>query len=324
MLIKEDYQPAVSVIIPTWNAGPAFRELLERLRRQSLPPKEIIVMDSSSTDGTAELAREFGAAVYIIDQAEFDHGGTRNRAASYASGSILVFMTQDAVPNNEFLLKNLTRPLIENPQTACAYARQLAKPGAHLLEQAARSYNYPDHSFCKSQDDLPSMGLKTFFCSNVCSAIRKETFIDLGRFPEPVIFNEDMFFAAKCVLAGYTIAYAANAEVLHSHNYTLKQQFKRYFDNGVSIRMNDWVYPYTSVGREGSRLVKMQLREIARRKQWGTVFRLIGDAGAKYLGFQLGKRYRMLPGAVCERLSMHRKIWVKLRLGRGKGIHVEG
>ena len=305
-------RPAISVIIPTLNASPAFREVLEKLWSQTARPMEIIVVDSSSDDGTAELARQLGAAVYTIDRADFDHGGTRNLAASYAKGDILVFMTQDAVPANEHLLENLTRPLIENEQTACAYARQLAKPGAHLLEQLARTYNYPEQSFVKSQADLSVLGLKTFFCSNVCAAFRREVFFDLGRFPEPAVFNEDLIFAAKCVLAGYSVAYAADAEVWHSHNYTIRQQFRRYFDNGVSIRMNSWVLPYSSIGQEGMRLVRVQLAEIVRRRKWGLMFRLLAEAGAKWLGFQLGKRYRMLPAAWCERFSLHRGIWGKM------------
>jgi rhamnosyltransferase len=305
-------RPVVSVIVPTLNAGPAFREVLEKLWHQSLRPVEIIVMDSSSTDETAELARRLGAAVYTISRSEFDHGGTRNLAASHAKGDILVFMTQDAVPANEHLLENLVRPLIENEQTACSYARQLPKSGAHLLEQLARSYNYPEHSMVKSQADLSVMGLKTFFCSNVCAAVRKEMFFDLGRFPEPAVFNEDLIFAAKCVLAGYAVAYTADAEVFHSHNYTIRQQFQRYFDNGVSIRMNDWVLPYSSIGQEGMRLVRLQLEEIVKRRKWGLVFRWFAEAAAKWLGFQLGKRYRMLPEVWCERFSMHRGIWNKM------------
>ena len=319
----ENLRPVISVIIPTYNAGPAFREVLEKLWQQSVRPKEIIVVDSSSKDGTAELARLLGATVHSIDQAEFDHGGTRNLAASYAKGDILVFMTQDAVPGNEYLLERLTQPLIENEKTACSYARQLAKPGADLLEQLARSYNYPEHSFVKSQADLSVMGLKTFFCSNVCAAVRKDIFFGLGRFQEPVIFNEDMFFAAKCVLAGYTVAYAANAEVLHSHNYTIRQHFQRYFDNGVSIRMNEWVFPYSSIGKEGLKLVKLQLEEIVKRRKWGLVFRLFAESAAKWLGFQLGKRYRILPGAWCERFSMHRKIWGKMNNIQDNRFHAE-
>jgi len=324
MRIEDNRSLSVSVIIPTRNAGSSFRNVLEYLWEQTVVPKEIIVMDSSSTDGTAELAASLGATVHVIDQAEYDHGGTRNQAAAYASGGILVFMTQDAMPNHVCMIENLIRPLIDTPVIACAYARQLAAPGAGLLEQMSRSYNYPKYPSIKSREDLPSLGLKTFFCSNVCSAIRKDIFNELGCFPEPVIFNEDMFFAAKCVNAGYKIAYASQAEVIHSHDYSFMQQFKRYFDNGVSISMDKWIQSHAAVGREGSRLVKLQLKEIARRRRWSLLHRLIMEAGAKYIGFQLGLRHRMLPDALCEKLSMHRKIWAKLKTIQEKNLSVNG
>lgn len=324
MLTSSKTKNAVSVIIPTYNAGSEFQVLLEQLWKQTLRPMEIIVIDSSSQDGTREIAQFNGADVYVINQEDYDHGGTRNYAASMAKGSLLVFMTQDAVPNNDLMLENLTRPLINDSEIAVVYARQIAKQGANLLERLARSYNYPDHSILKNKRDIPMMGLKAFFCSNVCSAIRKETFMQLGQFPEPVIFNEDMFFAAKCVLGGYTIAYTADAEVLHSHNYSLKQLFRRYFDNGVSIRMNNWLNPYLNIEREGTRLVNLQLKEIVKRKQWRQIVRLFGESCVKYIGFQLGKRYKAIPSSLCVRLSMHRKIWVKLKSVSEKGISING
>ncbi|MBW5445893.1 glycosyltransferase [Cohnella sp. CFH 77786] len=314
----------VSVIIPTYNAGPETETLLKSLWNQTLPPHEIIVIDSSSTDGTAERARKNGAKVYVIDQSDFDHGGTRNYAVTMASGEILVFMTQDAVPNHERMLEELTKPLLENPKIGCAYGRQIAKSDANVLERLSRLHNYPEHSYLKDQNNIPRMGIKTFFCSNVCSAIRKDTFIQLGRFPEPVIFNEDLFFAAKCVLSGYAVAYVAEAEVLHSHNYSLKQQFKRYFDNGVSMRMNEWIYPFSSVGREGSHLLKMQFRKLMRSRAWNWIPALLVDSAAKFIGYQLGKNYRKLPQFLTMRFSMHRRILIKLQSVNGNGMSMKG
>lgn len=301
----------ISVIIPTYNAGPSFGELLSRLQRQSLPPFEIIVVDSSSTDGTAELAARFGARVLTVLQSEFDHGGTRNLAAGAAKGDILVFMTQDALPADESLLEELVKPFADG-SVSCAYARQLPRPDANVLERLSRGFNYPDRPSRKDRSDIPQMGIKTFFCSNVCAAVRREVFGDMGRFPEPVIFNEDLFFAAKCILQGYSVAYASDARVIHSHNYSLAQQFRRFFDNGVSMRNNDWVFQYSAVGKEGSRLVKSQVAALRREGKLLWVPRLVAESAAKLLGYQLGKRYRSLPGWLCARFSMHRSIWYKL------------
>jgi rhamnosyltransferase len=302
----------VSVIIPTLNAGSELKELLDRLQRQSLPPFEIIVIDSCSVDGTPELAREAGSQVMTVERAEFDHGGTRNRAAMQARGDILFFMTQDALPYDDRLIEELTRPLIEGDKVAYAYARQLANLDADMLERLARQYNYPDQSELKSYKDIEQMGIKTFFCSNVCSAIRRETFEAMGRFQEPVIFNEDLFMSAKCILSGYTVAYSAKAVVYHSHNYSILQQLKRYFDNGISMRCNTWIMPYSAVGKAGSKLVKLQLRELHRTRNWQLIPRLVAESAAKLMGYKLGMQYRLLPSFVTRKLSMHRLILTQI------------
>ncbi|WP_141501866.1 glycosyltransferase family 2 protein [Paenibacillus luteus] len=302
----------VSVIIPTLNAGTELEQLLERLQRQSVLPYEIIVIDSCSTDGTAELAQRAGARVMKVDRAEFDHGGTRNRAAMEARGDILMFMTQDALPYDDKLIEELIRPLAEGDKVVYAYARQIARPEATLLEKLARQHNYPQQSEVKSYEDIEQLGIKTFFCSNVCSAIRRETFESMGRFQEPVIFNEDLFMAAKCVLTGYKVAYSAKAVVYHSHNYTVMQQFKRYFDNGISMRCNTWITPYSAVGKAGSKLVKLQLKELHRKRQWLLVPKLVAESAAKLIGYKLGMNYRLLPAFVTRKLSMHRLIFAQL------------
>ena len=197
----------VSVIIPTYNAGPDFEGLLRRLQSQSRPPEEIIVIDSSSTDGTAETALQAGARVIRIPKAQFDHGGTRNHAAQQATGETLVFMTQDACPADAYLIERLLDALYADESTACAYARQLARADADVLEKMSRESNYPPVSMRKREEDLPELGIKTFFCSNVCAAYRKTIFFERGQFDAPVLFNEDLFFAARCILNGYTVSY---------------------------------------------------------------------------------------------------------------------
>ncbi|MDQ8733044.1 glycosyltransferase family 2 protein [Paenibacillus sp. LHD-38] len=308
MLINSKAVCRVSVIIPTLNAGPDLKELFKRLQQQSLPPYEIIVIDSCSDDGTAELAREAGVQVLYVLRSEFDHGGTRNRAAQQAKGDILMFMTQDAMPYNEKLIEELTRPLIAGDKAVYAYARQLPRPGANELERLARQHNYPAESKMKSYEDLDELGLKTFFCSNVCSAIRREVFEAMGSFQEPVIFNEDLFMAAKCILNGYRVAYCADAAVFHSHDYSVAEQFKRYFDNGISMRCNTWITPYSAVGKAGSNLVKLQLKELHVTRQWQLIPLLVAESAAKLLGYKLGMNYRLLPAFITRRLSMHRLI----------------
>jgi len=301
-------RPDVSVVIPTLQAGEALRRLIEKLQAQTLTPREILVIDSASTDGTPEIALGCGVRVIGIDRKDFDHGGTRNLAASYAVGEVLVFMTQDAVPAHPEMLERLVAPL-EDERIACAYARQEPRPDAGVLERLTRAHLYPEQPDVKWKSDLPRHGIRTFFCSNVCAAYRRDVFEQLGRFPSPVLFNEDLFFAARSIMADYGVAYAADARVVHSHDYTLVQQFRRYFDNGVSMCGNDTVYAWSGVGRSGGGMVLAVSRELIRMRRMRYIPWLIAESAAKFVGYQLGKRHRMLPASICRRFTMHRGIW---------------
>ncbi len=340
----------VSVIIPTLNAGPNFAELLKRLQEQSCPPHEIIVIDSESTDGTPQIAKAMGARVLEVKRSQFDHGGTRNRAAEAAKGQILMFMTQDAMPENKHLIKELIAPLLfsskktdrlakiktdgpDSTQTdilqaesngqmsttvAMAYARQLPYSDATPIEKLARESNYPETPRLQSYEDVEKLGLKAFFCSNVCSAVTKEMFLKMGKFQEPVIFNEDLFMSAKLILSGYRIAYCSEAKVIHSHNYSIKQQFKRFFDNGLSLSLNPMIRPYRSVGGAGSRMVLDQMKGLWRQNKAHHIPRLIAESGAKWMGFKLGNYHHRLPNGLVKRFSMHKGIWQHISSIRGQ------
>lgn len=137
-----------------------------------------------------------------------------------------------------------------------AYARQLPREDSTPVESYTREFNYPAKSRIKSAADLDSLGIKTFFCSNVCAAYRREIYEELGGFVRHTIFNEDMIYAAKAVEAGYSVAYAADAQVVHSHNYTNGQQFHRNFDLGVSQAEHPEIFAAYPSESEGKRMVK--------------------------------------------------------------------
>jgi len=319
MLINHKQDIKVSVIIPTLNAGDEFASLLSKLTSQTLKPYEIIVADSESTDKTVEIAKQYDAAVLNIKRVEFDHGSTRNVAAEHAKGDILMFMTQDVIPLDNRLIEELVSPFIcdianDKCDIAYSYARQIADHTAHLFERVAREVNYPEQSAIKGYEDIERLGIKTFFCSNACSAIRKDVFIKLGGFVNPTIFNEDMFMAARCVLTGKKIAYRADAKVFHTHTYTIKQQFKRYFDNGMSMRSQSWILPYAKAGKAGAGLVKKQLKALKQEKKLLLLPRLVLESAAKLLGYKLGVNVHRLPKFISRKLSMHTLIYEKIAI----------
>lgn len=295
----------ISLIIPTLNAGEGLGALLDALGRQTVPPEEIIIVDSSSTDDTLGVAEEAGARTVLIPRESFDHGGTRNLAASRTRGDVLMFMTQDAMPADERLIENLTRPLADN-SVAASYARQIPRPDASPVETITRSFNYPAESSVRDVEDAARMGIRAFFMSNVCSCVRAGAFRVAGGFPENIIMNEDTVLAAKLMRKGYRIAYAADARVIHSHDYSLVGQLKRYFDIGVSHKDFEGFLRDARAMPEGLRLVRETVRFLAKRRQPRWIAHALLEAAFKYAGFRLGLNYRRLPPALLPALSMHR------------------
>lgn len=301
----------LSVIIPTLNAESCLAGLLDSLRRQTVPA-EIVVIDSSSSDRTVELARSLADRTLVIPRSEFDHGGTRNRAALEAKGDILVFLTQDALPVNEYFLAELTSPL--SGEVAASYGRQRAALGASVIEKFARGFNYPAYDIIKSKDDIARLGIKAFFFTNVCSAVRRDKFMEAGCFPAQIILNEDMVLAAKLILSGYKIAYCSKAEVYHSHKYTCWQQLQRNFDIGVSLSLNPWILQYARAEGEGLRYLKEQMKYLFGNGYYGQVLKCFCDTGFRFLGYKLGLNYTKLPLGLRKKLSMHSFFW-RNRLG---------
>ncbi len=318
----------VNVIIPTYKPDGTFGELLKRLQGQTLVPERIVVMNTveryfadflermpeaeemfqASGIGRAEAVPK--VEVHHLALEEFDHGGTRNRAASeICDGDIFVCMTQDAMPADEFLIENLVKALMADDQIAVAYGRQMAGENSSEIEKFTRVFNYPEESAVKGKEDLPRLGIKTFFCSNVCAAYKREIFLELGGFTRHTIFNEDMIFAGKAVQAGKKIAYAADARVYHSHDYSSMQQFHRNFDNGVSQAEYPEIFAQVSSESEGMKLVKQTAAHLFRIGKPWLVIKFAADCAAKYAGFFLGKRYRKLPRKVVLRCSMNRHYW---------------
>jgi rhamnosyltransferase len=277
----------LSVIIPTLNAGTEIRGLLKRLRSQTVPPIEIIVIDSSSKDNTVSIAEEFGARISVIPKKLFNHGSTRNCAAREASGDVLVFMTQDALPADNQLLYHLSRPL-EQAHIAAAFARHIPKTDASLLEQFSREFNYPEQSSVKGLDDVKVHGIKTFFFSNVCSAIKKELFVKAGMFPDGIRANEDMIISAKLMVNGYKTAYVPEAKIFHSHNFTLLKQCLRYYTIGSSLRNNRWILDYAKAESEGAQFLKEQLLFVIKNKKISVIPYIFLETMAKYIGFRIG------------------------------------
>jgi rhamnosyltransferase len=283
----------VSVIIPTLNAEPRLEQMLTILNRQTIP-LEVVIIDSLSIDNTITIAENLKAKVISLEKKDFNHGATRNAAALHTEGDIMVFMTQDALPLDEHCIECLVRPL-EADSIAAVYGRQIPSEDAMPTEQFARLFNYPEKPIIKNREQIQEMGIKTFFFSNVFSAIRRKEFEKLGGFPENVIMFEDMLFAAKLIEQGYKIAYVPEAKVVHSHDYSLTQQLRRYYQAGVSFQRNPWFMCYAGSNKEGVAFLKEEIEFLFKQKKYLWILYAILEAMCKYVGYKSGLNCDRLP-----------------------------
>ncbi|MBO4373669.1 MAG: glycosyltransferase [Lachnospiraceae bacterium] len=290
MRMKETH---VDIAIPVYHPDDNFADVIRKLEFQDIRPCRIILIhtvDEGAAD-LEDLTSEFeNVEIHTIKKEDFDHGKTRNKAASYSDAPYLIFMTMDAIPADPHLVSNLLKPMAEK-NVAVSYARQLPKEGCAALEKINRSFNYPDSDIKKGKEDLERLGVKTFFCSNACACYNREVFDLLGGFVDETIFNEDMIYASKAVKAGYYIYYTAKACVYHSHNYSLSEQYHRNFDLGVSQAEHPEVFEGISSESEGMKLVRKTILSLAREKKLYLLPGFILFCAARYLGFRKGKRF---------------------------------
>jgi rhamnosyltransferase len=304
----------VALIIPTRNGEEDLARLLESVGAQTRRC-DVFVVDSSSSDRTIEVAYASGAVVSVIPISEFNHGGTRQKmVVTKPDYDIYVFLTQDAYLADPDALEHLIVPFSDE-KVGAVCGRQLPHKDANELAEHARFFNYPPESRIKSMADSPVLGIKTPFISNSFAAYRREALLGVGGFPSNVILSEDMYVAARMLMAGWKVAYAGDARCHHSHNYTLLQEFRRYFDQGVFHSREPWIREsFGGAGGEGLRYVKSELRYLGFRRFYLWPSSLLRNA-LKLMGYKLGQHESKLPLWLKRRLSMHRGFWEAHRRG---------
>ena len=304
----------IDIIIPVYKPEKSFFTLIERLENQTVPVNRILLLNTEQKYferliyGTSFLEKYRNVYVRHLSRLEFNHGGTRKKGVQKSDAPVFVMMTQDAIPEDEHMLEHLVKPL-EDGKVAASYARQLAAEDSSEIERYMRLFNYPEQSRVKSKADLSSLGIKTYFCSNVCAAYNRKIYEELGGFIKHTIFNEDMIMASKVIQAGYQIAYAAEAQVVHAHKYTYREQFRRNFDLAVSQRQYHEIFDGIRSESEGIRLVKKTMKYLISRGEWYLIPDLVFQSGFKFLGYRFGKKYDRLPRGIRRRFSMNPSYW---------------
>ncbi len=291
----------VDIIIPTYKPDIAFLRLIDSLERQTLLPSRIIIMNTEeeywdrliSESGENPLQRYDNIIVRHLGKRDFDHGGTRNEGVALSDADFFLMMTQDAHPRDNLLVARLAKAL--DSDVAAAYARQYPRSDCNLAERYSRKFNYPNEPMKKTQADLGRLGIKTYFCSNVCAMYRRDIFDRIGGFTNRTIFNEDMVYAGTACQQGYAICYVPEAGVIHSHNYTCMQQFHRNFDLGVSQADHPEIFGAVKSETEGKKMVRQTISHFRHIGKAYLIPHYVVMCGCRFLGYRLGKNYKKLP-----------------------------
>ncbi len=299
----------ISIIIPTFNAAGLLPELLSSLRNQEGNGCDIIVIDSTSTDNTVEIAQSFRAMVLSVSRSDFDHGGTRSRAAKHAAGEYLVFLSQDSLPVAPTAIQTLIDSF-KDDNVAAVYGRQIPASDASVFASHLRQFNYPETSRTYQVDDKLRYGIKAAFLSNSFAAYRKADLEAIGYFKEGLIFGEDMHAAARLLLRGKKICYCAESCVYHSHNYTIRQDFQRYFDMGVFHKSEKWLLrEFGEPKKQGIDYLCSELSFLCSQKKYHLFLAAFLRLFLKYTGYKIGRHHNLLPIRLNQKLSANHLWW---------------
>jgi GT2 family glycosyltransferase len=304
--------PVISIVIPVKDGGGELRRCLEAIASQQVDePVELVVVDSGSRDGSVQLARSHGAIVREISAHEFSHGASRNLGAGLSHGELLVFISQDAYPTDELWLARLRAPLREDARVAGVYGRQLPHHGARPPECYFLDFLYGPRGRRQVAAGPHELTMQTTLFSNVNAMVRRELW-ERYPFVEDIIMSEDQDWARRVLLEGYAIVYEPAAAVRHSHDYTLRSAFRRFFDSGASADRAYLAGKSESVRALRGAAIRYAAGELAwlwrtGQRRWIAYAALYESV--KALGLLAGANHRHLPLVLKRRMSALPAFW---------------
>ena len=301
------------VVIPTYNASRFWGRMHAALEAQGMRPEQVLIVDSSSSDNTRNLAQRAGYQIKQIPTENFRHGATRQMATSCLPwAEILIYLTQDAIPCGSDSFAMLLSAF-ENAEVGACYGRQLPRPEADPIERHARLFNYPESSDLRTFDSRRQLGIKAAFFSNSFAAYRRTALEQVGGFPDNTIVSEEVTVVARMLMARWKILYQAEATAIHSHPLTIKQEFSRYFDIGVHHGREHWLIDeFGSAGGEGRSFILSEAKFLLKTKPHLIPLATIRNI-SKWFSYQLGRHERYLSQAAKESISGQPNYWTDQR-----------
>jgi rhamnosyltransferase len=305
-------------MIPTYNAGPDFATVLEAITGQRSDfTREILVVDSGSSDGTPDLASKYSARILSVPKSEFNHGGTRNRGISEARGEFVAMTVQDAVPADEWWLQGLVENLAGDERVAGAYSRQIPREDCNPFTRYALENHFTNLPERREQviDDLaryeglpPPRKLELIVFDDVSSCVRRSVWQEHPF--ERLSFGEDLEWAERVMREGYKLVYAPRSAVIHSHNRSALYEMKRaYVTHKLLADLLGFraLPSFAELLRKFPKLLRQRWK-LAEAYGGGrfyaqAVTRSVGDQLGVFLGGMVGSGRDRVPSFVDRRLS---------------------
>lgn len=277
----------IDIICPLYNAEKYIEKLDCSIRKQkNVTINQIRYVLTKSTDNSEEILKKINAKYKLIQPQDFSHSLTREKEAFESTADILVFITQDIIIEDDMWMYYLVKDIKEEKCEA-AYSNQICNN--NTIEKYTRELNYPQKSKIVTRDDIEKLQLRTFFFSDAASAIKRETFVKLNGYDQRKLpISEDMYIAYKLIMNGYRIKYCADSKVIHSHNFTLKQIYDRYYLTGEFFKKNDYLNKY-KVNNSGFGMAKYVLKRALQDKNWKALIQFLPNMGARFIGMKIGK-----------------------------------
>jgi glycosyltransferase involved in cell wall biosynthesis len=210
--------PRASIVVRCYNEAEHIGKLLHGISEQTVDDYEVVLVDSGSTDGTIEIAEEFGVdTVTYIDPEDFSFGRALNYGVEAADGEFCVIASAHVYPKREDWLERLLEKFADD-DVALVYGKQRGNDVTTFSENQIFKQWFPEHDI----EHQPHP-----FCNNANAAIRRDVWEEFP-YDEHLTGLEDVDWAKRVQKAGYEISYAAEAEIIHVHDESARQVFNRY------------------------------------------------------------------------------------------------